>query len=336
MNSRNFIFRMVLALSVLAMCVMPMKAQSDSILGDVDGNGNVNIDDLTALIDYLLSSKERSDELMLVADVDNNGVIDISDLADMIDYILFGKWPGEQQPRPVSYTVNGVTFEMMPVAGGTFTMGANDGDTYARPWEKPAHEVTLSDYYIGVTEVTQALWMAVMITNPSWYSGGNGYVNNYQRPVERVSYEQCQTFIAKLNQMTGLTFRMPTEAEWEYAARGGNMSKGYLYAGSDDIEEVSWHKGNSSNVTHVVATKAPNELGLYDMSGNVAEWCSDWYDANYYSISPVLDPQGPSTGGSYVYRGGSWDQAFRMSRVSCRIEGFPESGTVNNGLRLAM
>ena len=138
--------------------------------------------------------------------------------------------------------------------------------------EKPAHQVTLSDYYIGETEVTQALWKAVMGTNPSNFKGDSN-------PVEKVSWNDCQEFIRKLNSLTGRTFRLPTEAEWECAARGGNQSKGYKYSGSNKIKDVAWYDGNSKDKTHAVKTKPSNELGLYDMSGNVNEWCWDLYGA---------------------------------------------------------
>lgn len=175
---------------------------------------------------------------------------------------------------------------MVAVEGGTFTMGAtSEQGSDARDNEKPAHKVTLSDYYIGQTEVTQALWEAVMGSNPSYRRGDN-------LPVEQVSWDDCQEFIQKLNQLTGKQFRLPTEAEWEYAARGRRKSRGYKYAGGNDIGLVAWYSGNSGYETHLVATKQANELGIYDMSGNVWEWCNDWYGD--YQSSSRSDPQGPS------------------------------------------
>ena len=154
---------------------------------------------------------------------------------------------------------------MVEVRGGTFTMGAtSEQEVDAFGDEKPAHEVTLSDYYIGKTEVTQALWKAVMGNNPSYFEGEN-------LPVECISWHDCKTFISKLNALTGKNFRMPTEAEWEYAARGGSKSRGYKYSGSNTLDDVAWYSGNSDSETHEVGTKSPNELGLYDMSGNVSE-----------------------------------------------------------------
>lgn len=207
-----------------------------------------------------------------------------------------------------TFTVNGVKFTMVPVEGGTFTMGAtSEQGSDAFDNEKPAHQVTLSDYYIGQTEVTQALWKAVMGSNPSDSKGDN-------LPVEQVSWDDCQVFIQNLNQLTGKQFRLPTEAEWEYAARGGRKSRGYKYAGGNDIGLVAWYTGNSGNETHTVATKQANELGVYDMIGNVEEWCSDRYGD--YQSSSQSDPQGPSSGSSRVKRGGSCYGDARDCRVS--------------------
>ena len=227
-----------------------------------------------------------------------------------------------------TYTVNGVSFTMVRVAGGTFTMGASSSDSDAYSDEKPAHQVTLSNYSIGETEVTQALWQAVMGSNPSSFTG------NLQRPVETVSWNDCQEFIGKLNSLTGGTFRLPTEAEWEYAARGGNRSIGYKYSGGDNLGSVAWYDGNSSSTTHPVKGKQPNELGLYDMSGNVWEWCADWFDSSYYASSPQNNPKGPSAGSDRVIRGGSWGSIARSCRVSYRISYAPSSTYSHLGLRL--
>ncbi len=204
--------------------------------------------------------------------------------------------------------VNGVKFNMMCVEGGTFMMGAMEGDTRANANEKPAHEVTLTyDYYIGQTEVTQGLWKAVMGSdnNPSTMKGDDLPVNN-------VLWEDAQEFVYKLSQMTGLSFDLPTEAEWQFAARGGNRSKGYLYAGSDNADDVAWYSSNSGGVIHTVATKQSNELGIYDMSGNVFEWCSDWLAP--YSAEAQVDPKGPISGEYHVYCGGGW----YLGTVHCR------------------
>ena len=185
-------------------------------------------------------------------------------------------------------------------------MGSNDSEAHSD--EKPVHSVTLNDYYIGETEVTQELWEAVMGSNPSVFKGS-------KKPVEMVSWNNCQEFIMKLNRLTGRDFRLPTEAEWEYAARGGNKSQGYKYSGSNTIDDVAWYDENSLS-THPVGTKAPNELGLYDMSGNVWEWCSDWYGD--YSSSSQTNPTGSSSGSGRVLRGGSWCRDAQCCRVAFR------------------
>lgn len=226
-----------------------------------------------------------------------------------------------------TFTVNGVQFTMVEVGGGTFTMGAtSEQGSDAWDEEKPAHEVTLSDYYIGQTEVTQALWEAVMGSNPSDSKGDN-------LPVERVSWDDCQVFIQKLNQLTGKQFRLPTEAEWEYAARGGRKSRGYKYAGGNNIDSVAWCDGNSGNETHPVATKQANELGIYDMSGNVLEWCSDW--CGDYTSSSQSDPQGSSSGSFRVIRGGCYYNFARNCRVSYRISNTMDYRSGYLGLRLS-
>ena len=193
--------------------------------------------------------------------------------------------------------------------------------------EKPVHSVTLSDYYIGETEVTQELWTAVMGNNPSYYSG------NPKRPVEQVSWNDCQEFIKKLNRLTGKNFRLPTEAEWEYAARGGKKSLGYKYSGSDIAGVVARYEGNSSS-THDVKIKQANELGIYDMSGNVHEWCQDWYGS--YSSSSQTNPTGPSSGSYRVARGGSWYDGARFCRVSNRNFNDPDGSDSYYGFRLVL
>ena len=269
-------------------------------------------------------------------DVDQNGEVNIADVTALVDYLLCGYWPGEE-PLPTTgetFTVNGVSFEMIEVEGGTFMMGATDeqGTDY-NPGATPVHEVTLSSYSIGKTEVTQVLWEAVMGWNRSRYTG------DPLRPVEMVTWTECQTFITKLNQLTGKNFRLPTEAEWEFAARGGNYSKGYKYAGSDNIYDVGWFYDNAVSTTHTVALKLPNELGLYDMSGNVSEWCQDWYGD--YTSDAQTDPTGPESGSSRVFRGGDLHNyggyQYGDCRVSRRYGIFgPQIASDYLGLRLAM
>ena len=225
--------------------------------------------------------------------------------------------------------VGNVKFEMVYVEGGTFRMGATaEQGEDARDNEKPVHRVTLSSYLIGKHEVTQALWKEVMGSNPSYNKQGRDY------PVEYVSWDDCQEFVKKLNARTGMKFRMPTEAEWEYAARGGNRSKGYKYAGSDNLDEVGWYKDNSGYHTHPVGGKKPNELGLYDMSGNVWEWCQDWYGD--YTNEAQTNPAGPQSGGIRVLRGGSCWCGARYCRVSSRFSLDPGCRLDYVGLRLVL
>ena len=227
-----------------------------------------------------------------------------------------------------TFTLSGVSFDMVKVQAGSFTMGATSEMEHPCNDEKPIHQVTLTnDYYIGKTEVTQALWKAVMSNNPSYFKGDN-------LPVVKVSWDDCQKFISKLNSLTGQNFRLPTEAEWEFAARGGNNSNHYQYSGSNELGDVAWYSGNSGDKTHVVATKQPNELGLYDMSGNVWEWCSDWY--GNYSSSSQTNPTGPNSGSKRVLRGGCWGRTTWLCSSSNRVSGTPGSGSLNVGLRLVL
>ena len=216
--------------------------------------------------------------------------------------------------------------EMIFVQGDTFSMGSNYGESD----EKPVHRVTLSSYYIGKYEVTQKLWYDIMRTNPSSFGGCDNC------PVEKVSWNDVQKFITKLNATTGKVYRLPTEAEWEFAARGGNKSKGYIYSGSNSLGEVAWFTNNSSNKTHAVGQKAVNELGIFDMSGNVWEWCSDWYGSDYYSNSPQNNPKGPSTGVLHVFRGGSWDYFASYCRSSFRTISTPIDRINSLGFRLVL
>lgn len=250
--------------------------------------------------------------------------------------------------HPARIKIGDVTYNMVFVKGGTFQMGAtSEQGSEAAIYEKPVHSVTLGNYMIGQTEVTQELWEAVMGSNPSRYKGT-------KNPVGCVSWNDCQEFIKKLNEITGQNYRLPTEAEWEYAARGGNKSKGYKYSGSNNIDDVAWHWKNSgdayligtdedwsdekvksnNSTTHQVASKAPNELGLYDMSGNVAEWCQDWY--GLYHDNAQINPQGPDTGSYRVVRGGSIYNIVSSCRSSRRGTADSEKRYWNYGLRLAI
>ena len=243
---------------------------------------------------------------------------------------------GEQAAKSQS-AVKRLIDDMVYVAGGTFLMGAtSEQGSDAFKNEQPVHQVTLDGFYICKYQVTQALWKEVMGSNPSYRKGDN-------LPVECVSWKDCQTFIRNLYALTGKNFRLPTEAEWEFAARGGNNSRGYKYAGSNNIGDVAWYKDNSGKKTHVVGTKLPNELGLYDMSGNVWEWCQDCYGG--YSNIPQKNPKGPNGGKSgffrnifsyRVLRGGSWINYARGCRSSYRGNYTPDYHNDSIGLRLVL
>ncbi|OPZ97874.1 MAG: Serine/threonine-protein kinase pkn1 [Bacteroidetes bacterium ADurb.Bin408] len=218
------------------------------------------------------------------------------------------------------------TIEMVLVQGGTFTMGCtSEQGSDCDNDEKPSHRVTVSSFYMSKYEITQKQWMEIMGSNPSYFKGDN-------LPVENVSWNDVQEFIAKLNEKTGRQYRLPTEAEWEYAARGGNKSKGYKYSGSNTLSNVAWYGDNSGNTTHPVGSKMPNELGLYDMSGNVWEWCGDWDGA--YGSSAQTNPTGPPSGSDRVDRGGSWHSYARYCRVSNRGNGNPGYRYYGIGFRL--
>ena len=285
-----------------------------------------------------------------------------------------------QQSYVVTVTANGVSFNMMRVGGGTFTMGATEeqGDD---PWdyEGPTHKVTLSTFYIGETEVTQELWNAVMGRNPSnfapnvigsecgyddFVSAANRLNRKYpgsvkiptkeefnalmtvggsmQRPVEGVNVADCQEFIEKLNKLTGKKFRLPTEAEWEYAARGGKQSHNYKYSGSNNVDAVAWYRNNAQRVgnaspdygPHAVGSKESNELGIYDMSGNVAEWTLDGW--GNYSEEAQTNPQAPASNDGTVVRGGRWNSHHGEARVSARSTENPKLRSESIGLRLVL
>ena len=262
------------------------------------------------------------------------------------------------QDKTIKY--KDIPIEMVAVNGGPFEMGASSGDSDADDDEKPAHSVTLGDYYIGKFEVTQELWEAVMGSKPSYFKGS-------RLPVEYVSWYEAVEFCNRLSEETGRRpyysidkerkdpnneneddnlkwtvrvnpdadgFRLPTEAEWEYAARGGVKSRGYKYSGSNSISEVAWYNDNSGSKTHAVGTKSPNELGIYDMSGNVYEWCQDWYGS--YGSGSQTNPQGASSGLYRVLRGGGCYINAGYCRVSNRFNYNPDYGFSIGGLRLAL
>lgn len=251
-----------------------------------------------------------------------------------------GKSVSESGADTLEFTIDGVSFKMIRVEHGEFMMGATEEQEDPYDDEKPVHKVRLTDdYYMGETPVTQSLWRAVTNDNPSYFGeGGHGsYVIDWEElPVENVSWEDCQRFIRKLNMMTGKRFRLPTEAEWEFAARGGNDTCGYLYSGCDYLNDVAWYENNSDRQTHPIKQKKHNELGIYDMSGNVEEYCQDWYGD--YKGSSQTNPTGPTIGSFHVIRGGSWWNRASSCRLSRRDYTNDAPDVVDNllGLRLAL
>lgn len=249
-------------------------------------------------------------------------------IALVILMVVFSSGNKAKNDYSLDFSIGSASFTMKKIEAGSFIMGANEYDYESKAWEKPAHRVTLDSYYIGETEVTQALWEQVMGYNPSLHIGNN-------HPVESVSWNECVEFCQRLSQKTGRHFRLPTEAEWEYAARGGNLSKGYKFSGSNFIEDVAWSLEVSDSTSHPVRQKQPNELGLYDMTGNAWEICSDLYAR--YSGEQEYNPQGPaSSEKGRVRRGGGWLNRTNYSRISYRY--YTPHGQRNDflGFRLAM
>ena len=220
--------------------------------------------------------------------------------------------------------------EMVFVEGGAFWMGCTDEQGKdCRDNERPLHNVTVSSFYIGKYEITQKQWQILMGKNPSQQKGDD-------HPVENISWDEAQEFINRLNVATGKKYRLPTEAEWEYAARGGKKSMGYRYSGSNFPKDVAWYEGRRKEKTHPVGKKQPNELGIFDMSGNVQEWCHDWYDRYYSNVQ--TNPSGPLSGSDRVLRGGKWDSSEQSCRVSSRSRYSQKSRGSNDyfGFRIAL
>ena len=300
----------VLAVLLAILAALPAGpiGMPEELLGDVNIDNRVNIVDVTTLIQYLLNDSAPESALWLL-DITGDGYFNISDVTALIDYLLTDewKWPSPTPPLPENgwvFTVNGVSFAMIYVEPGTFTMG-ND-DVYGHNC-RPAHQVTLTKgYWLGETEVTADLWYAVMGDSAEIATRG-------LQAAMFMNWYDIKHFIQKLNELTGMSFHLPSEAQWEFAARGGNLSQGYKYAGSDDINEVAWYEDNYKPHYAYVKTKAPNELGLYDMSGNAWEMVQDeFYN---YSADPQIDPlyyypQFPDNshptvrGGSYILDAG--------------------------------
>jgi len=222
-----------------------------------------------------------------------------------------------------------VDAQMVRVEGGSFSMGCpwSEGDN-CEDDERPIQKITLNGFSIAKVEVTQRLWQSVMDNNPSYFPSCS------ECPVEQVSFEDVKQFLSRLNHLTGKTYRLPTEAEWEYASRGGSKTSGHKFSGSADVNQVGWFWDNSSNATHPVGQKSPNELGLFDMSGNVWEWCQDWFGT--YPSFPQVNPTGPATASNRVIRGGSWDNDAWICRVSFRFIALPNGRYGALGFRVAL
>ena len=323
MKNLNFLHLIAVVL-LMAVTHLGMNAAS-RIHGDVNGDGYANITDVTELINLLLQDGINP-QIQSRADINVDGVVNISDVIVLINQILDDH---VLTPETETITVNGVSFTMVHVEGGTFLMGAIPEEyVYARRNESPAHNVTLSGYYIGQTEVTWELWNAVMESEVQDYS------MDPQCPVVKVNLFDCARFVDKLTELTGKVFRMPTEAEWEYAARGGSNGLRYRFAGSDDIDEVGWCLENSGGMVHHVAGKMPNPLGLYDMTGNVNEWCQDWYGG--YTYDAQVNPVGPESGYITIIRGGAYDISFEGCHVTFRHYDYPTERQEDLGFRIVM
>ena len=333
--------RKVVITLLFIIAVFSISAQNDikRHLKIETSEGEYEILNLSAGVQYTVRAE---------ADANNTLVVRIYDDSDN----LLGEYPATAVVYPIEEEYEEDFLEMVDVEGGTYTRGctAEQGDD-CYDWEKPAHEVTLSSFRIGKYPVTQEQWFEVMGTNPSYFEGDN-------LPVESVSWNMIagtegasmeikgityyeDGFIYQLNQITGKEYRLPTEAEWEYAARGDNQSQVYKYSGSNNVDDVAWYwdnipsqtEGEPGFGTQPVGTKQPNELGIYDMSGNVWEWCADWWSD--YTDEALTDPAGPATGSYRVLRGGSWYDNAALARVSYRDHNFPGSINYYFGFRLA-
>ena len=241
---------------------------------------------------------------------------------------LLIQWGSDDLSDDIKDAVQDIVASMTFVKGGKFTMGSEFASS---PDEQPPHSVTLSDYYLAKVTVTQKQWSVIFGENPLWsdnYGKGDKYPANF------VSFEQAKLFIQRLNELSGIEFRMPTEAEWEYAACGGQLSHDYTHSGSNDAGEVAWSSENSDGRMHPSAMLLPNELGIYDMSGNVWEWCSDYYGE--YTSESETNPVGPSTGTKRVVRGGSFTYESNYSRCKTRNSLSPSNQSLAVGLRLAI
>ncbi len=319
---------------VVLFAVLPLCLMGRSVRGDLNRDGCYDVSDVTKLITYALNQDWPTGDLP-ACDLNYDKMVDVTDVTYLIRMVLNGEVPPPPEMTipegSVTYTVGGVSFQMVPVEGGTFTMGGYSQNT------TPRHEVTVSGFSIGLTEVTVGLWKAVM-------GSFHREMLDDDQPAGGVNWDECQEFISKLNEMTGLNFKLPTEAQWEFAARGGNLSQSYTFAGSNDLDEVAWYQatmpmpGGGYYFVPCVGTKMPNELGLYDMCGSVREHCQDSWRSNYETDEPQMDPlyENP-LGNSYVARGGCCSSLQADCAVYSRWQLDHDSGpSVDVGLRLAM
>jgi len=259
-------------------------------------------------------------------DVNSDGYVTIADVTTLIDILLGNYHPSTNPLENDTISLDGVDFVMIAVEGGTYKMG----NAFTTPATQPVHRVTLSSFKICETEITQAQWAEVLGYN-------NSYHKNAQGPVTNVTWYEIQTFIRELNSLTGHNFRLPTEAEWEFAARGGNKSEDYTYSGSNTLSEVSWYNTTDYNAQmdpQTVKKKKPNELGIYDMSGNADEWCSDWYGS--YESGQQTNPVGPESGTNKVVRGGNRNNWAASHTVFARSSRDPSTTTNYAGFRLVL
>lgn len=320
MRLKQYLFRTITLIALGMTCNLNVSAMDylSGLVGDVNRDGRLSITDITMIINDLLTDGRVNS----LNDVNRDYRLSITDLTGLIDMVL--NYPDGN----LLFTIGDLRFTMVRVEGGTFTLGATQGQNSEAYYDEyPAHQVTLSDYYIGQFEVEQILWYHVTNGLPL----GN---EDQECPVVNVSWEDCQDFINTLNELTGFNFRLPTEAEWEFAARGGNLSQHYKYAGSNDYDEVAWCEENSNDWLHRVGEKKANELGIYDMSGNAWEWCYDWWDM--YGSDAVVNPTGPESGTERVCRGGCMDGHARFCRIGYRMSYPPQTRRMELGFRLAL
>ena len=296
----------------IIVAALGMTSAFANVTGDVNNDGAVTSADITMVYNYLLNNDET---FIATSDVNGDGYITSADVTMIYD-ILLGNT--QQNPEYMDFTVNGVTFRMIYVKGGTFTMGNNDIAS-----ESPAHSVTLTDFYMAETECTQALWKAIYPDYSYFAEVGD------QKPCNGQWYNEILVFIDALNDYlhtsgalaANKNFMLPTEAQWEWAARGGVKSQGYTYAGSNNINDVAWYSQNSNYVVQNVKQKSPNELGLYDMSGNAFEATTDNFSMNYsWAADGEIDPTGSPTASAYglTRRGGSCTQGAARCTVTKR------------------